>query len=134
MEKGSCLALPATGRAVALAAVPHQEGAEAVLLFFDGHHHFIFSGGGHADFALTNLFEIQSLAEGIAADAVLFDPSAIQDHAAFDNPHQYATRMVHVFVNGTQVLRDGEHTDAKPGRVVRGPGWKGWKLGDARRA
>ena len=48
-----------------------------------------------------------------------------QDHATFDKPHQYATGMVHVFVNGVQVLRDGEHTGAKPGRVVRGPGWRG---------
>ena len=41
-------------------------------------------------------------------------------------PHQYATGMQHVFVNGTAVLRDGEHTGALPGRVVRGPGWTGW--------
>ena len=74
------------------------------------------------------------LAEGFAADVVLFDPSAIQDHATFDNPHQYATGMVHVFVNGTQVLKDGQHTGAKPGCVVRGPGWKGWQHGEARRA
>jgi N-acyl-D-amino-acid deacylase len=58
------------------------------------------------------------------ADVVIFNPSSIQDHATFDRPHQYATGMVHVFVNGIQVLRDGEHTGAKPGRVVRGPGWK----------
>jgi N-acyl-D-amino-acid deacylase len=55
----------------------------------------------------------------------VFDPARIQDHATFDKPHQLATGVVHVFVNGTQVLRDGEHTGAKPGRVVRGPGWKG---------
>ena len=47
------------------------------------------------------------------------------DHATFDKPHQYATGMMHVFVNGVQVLRDGEHTGATPGRVVRGPGWRG---------
>jgi N-acyl-D-aspartate/D-glutamate deacylase len=61
---------------------------------------------------------------GYFADIVAFDPLAIQDHATFDHPHQYATGMVHVFVNGTQVLKDGRHTGAKPGRVVRGPGWK----------
>jgi hypothetical protein len=48
--------------------------------------------------------------------------------------HQYATGMTHVFVNGKQVLKDGEHTGAKPGRVVRGPGWKGWKKNNAKPA
>jgi len=62
--------------------------------------------------------------KGYYADVVVFDPEEIADHATFAEPHQYATGMVHVFVNGTQVLRDGEHTGAKPGRVVRGPGWK----------
>jgi N-acyl-D-amino-acid deacylase len=65
------------------------------------------------------------LEPGFFADVVVFDPATIQDHATFENPHQYATGVVHVFVNGTQVLKDGEHTGAKPGRVVRGPGWKG---------
>jgi N-acyl-D-amino-acid deacylase len=65
------------------------------------------------------------LRPGYYADIVVFDPARIQDHATFDKPHQLATGMVHVFVNGTQVLKDGEHTRAKPGRVVRGPGWKG---------
>jgi len=65
------------------------------------------------------------LKEGNFADVVVFDPMAIQDHATFVEPHQYATGMVHVFVNGTQVLEDGEHTGATPGRVVRGPGWAG---------
>jgi len=65
------------------------------------------------------------LKEGYFADVVVFDPDTIQDHATFVDPHQYATGMVHVFVNGVQVLRDGEHTGATPGRVVRGPGWKG---------
>ncbi|MHC4808649.1 MAG: N-acyl-D-amino-acid deacylase family protein, partial [Planctomycetota bacterium] len=64
------------------------------------------------------------LAKGYYADIVVFDPETIIDHATFEKPHQYATGMVHVFVNGTQVLKDGEHTGAKPGRVVRGPGWK----------
>jgi N-acyl-D-amino-acid deacylase len=64
------------------------------------------------------------LKPGYFADVVVFDPAKIQDHATFDKPHQYATGMIHVFVNGTQVLANGEHTGAKPGRVVRGPGWK----------
>jgi N-acyl-D-amino-acid deacylase len=57
------------------------------------------------------------------ADVVVFDPQKIQDHATFENPHQFTTGVVHVFVNGTQVLKNGEHTGAKPGQVVRGPGW-----------
>lgn len=61
---------------------------------------------------------------GYFADVTIFDPAKIQDHATFENPHQYSTGMVHVFVNGTQVLKDGDHTGARPGRVVRGPGWK----------
>ncbi|MCH8059898.1 MAG: D-aminoacylase [Proteobacteria bacterium] len=60
---------------------------------------------------------------GFFADVVVFDPNTIQDHATFIEPHQYATGMVHVFVNGEQVLKDGEHTGATPGRVVRGPGY-----------
>ncbi|MBI4661060.1 MAG: D-aminoacylase [Verrucomicrobia bacterium] len=64
------------------------------------------------------------LKPGYFADLVVFDPAKIQDHATFEKPHQFATGVVHVFVNGTQVLRNGEHTGAKPGRVVRGPGWK----------
>jgi N-acyl-D-amino-acid deacylase len=65
------------------------------------------------------------LQKGHFADVVVFDPARIQDHATFDKPHQYSTGVAHVFVNGAQVLRDGEHTGAKPGRVVRGPGWRG---------
>ncbi len=65
------------------------------------------------------------LKDGFFADVVVFDPETIQDHATFVEPHQYATGMVHVFVNGEQVLKNGEHTGAKPGRVVRGPGWIG---------
>lgn len=65
------------------------------------------------------------LKPGYFADVVVFDPIQITDHATFERPHQYAAGMVHVFVNGTHVLRDGEHTGALPGRVVRGPGWKG---------
>ena len=65
------------------------------------------------------------LNEGYFADVVVFDPGTIQDHATFVDPHQYATGMIHVFVNGVQVLEDGEHTGATPGRAVRGPGWAG---------
>jgi N-acyl-D-amino-acid deacylase len=68
-----------------------------------------------------------ALSVGYFADVVVFDPDTIRDHATFDKPHQYATGMVHVLVNGTLVLQGGEHTGARPGRVVRGPGWKGWK-------
>lgn len=64
------------------------------------------------------------LQKGYYADIVIFNPQTISDHATFEKPHQYATGMIHVFVNGVQVLKDGEHTGAKPGRVVRGPGWK----------
>jgi N-acyl-D-amino-acid deacylase len=62
---------------------------------------------------------------GCHADIVVFDPAAITDHATYAAPMQYATGVRDVFVNGVQVLRDGEHTGAKPGQVVRGPGWKG---------
>lgn len=65
------------------------------------------------------------LAAGCHADIVVFDPAAITDHATYDAPQQYATGVSQVFVNGVQVLRDGEHTGATPGRVVRGPGWRG---------
>src|SRR5438128_8834668 len=62
------------------------------------------------------------LKEGMFADVVVFDPKTITDHATFDKPHQYATGMKHVFVNGIQVIKDGEHTNAKPGRALWGPG------------
>ncbi|MFO7262087.1 MAG: D-aminoacylase [bacterium] len=68
-----------------------------------------------------------ALRPGYYADVVVFDPATITDHATYENPHQLATGVIHVFVNGVQVLKDGEHTGAKPGRVVRGPGWTGWK-------
>ena len=65
-----------------------------------------------------------SLIKGNFADLAIFNPETIQDHATFTEPHQLSTGMVHVFVNGEQVLKDGKHTGAKPGRVVRGPGYK----------
>ena len=63
------------------------------------------------------------LKPGAYADIVVFDPATIADHATYDRPQQFATGMRDVFVNGVQVLRDGEHTGAKPGQVVRGPGY-----------
>lgn len=60
---------------------------------------------------------------GNIADVAVFDPATIIDHATFADPHRYATGMVHVLVNGVPVLQDGDHTDARPGRVVRGPGY-----------
>jgi len=60
--------------------------------------------------------------DGMFADVVVFDPATIADRATFDTPHQYAVGMKHVFVNGVQVLKDGEHTGAKPGRALAGPG------------
>jgi len=63
-----------------------------------------------------------SLAPGYFADVVIFDPARVEDHATYEKPHQYATGMVHVLVNGVPVLTDGEHTGARPGRVIYGPG------------
>ena len=62
------------------------------------------------------------LKEGMFADVVVFDPATIADRATFDKPHQYAVGMKDVFVNGVQVLKNGEHTGAKPGRALWGPG------------
>jgi N-acyl-D-amino-acid deacylase len=56
------------------------------------------------------------------ADVVVFDPATISDHATFEKPHQYAIGVKHVFVNGVQVIKNGEHTGAKPGRALFGPG------------
>ena len=64
------------------------------------------------------------LKPGYFADVVVFDPNTIIDHATYTKPHQYSTGVSDVFVNGKQVLKDGEHTGAMPGRVVRGPGYK----------
>ena len=63
------------------------------------------------------------LKAGNYADIVVFDPATVTDHATFDQPHQYATGIIHVFVNGVQVIKDGNHTNAKPGRFVKGPGY-----------
>ncbi len=74
----------------------------------------------------TNL-EIEGrgfLREGMFADVVIFDPGQVADRASFEQPHQFAVGMKHVFVNGTQVLKDGEHTNATPGRALRGAGRK----------
>jgi N-acyl-D-amino-acid deacylase len=68
------------------------------------------------------------LMPGFFADVVVFDPATVSDHATFEQPHQLATGVLHVLVNGALVLEDGEHTGATPGRVVRGPGWTGWSL------
>lgn len=64
------------------------------------------------------------LAKGYYADVVIFNPDTIIDHATYEKPHQYSTGVEHVFVNGTQVFKNGQHTGATPGRVVRGPGWQ----------
>jgi N-acyl-D-amino-acid deacylase len=64
------------------------------------------------------------LEPGHFADVVVFDPDRIEDRATYDDPHRYASGVLHVAVNGTLVVRDGEHTGALPGRVARGPGAK----------
>jgi N-acyl-D-amino-acid deacylase len=66
----------------------------------------------HRGFLKTDMF----------ADVVVFDPATITDHATFEKPAQYATGVKEVFVNGVEVLKDGEHTGAKPGRALWGPG------------
>lgn len=64
------------------------------------------------------------LAVGNYADIVIFDPNKIQDKATFEKPHQLSEGMIHVFVNGKQVVSNGQHTGVKSGRFVKGPGWK----------
>ena len=64
------------------------------------------------------------LRTGHHADIVVFDPDEITDHATWTDPHQLATGVSHVFVNGEQVIKDGEHTGATPGRFIRGPGYR----------
>ncbi|MEQ9438107.1 MAG: D-aminoacylase [Cyclobacteriaceae bacterium] len=71
-----------------------------------------------------NIRERGKLAPGFYADIVIFDPATVQDKATFEKPHQYAEGMVDVFVSGTQVLKDGEHTGATPGMFVKGPGYQ----------
>jgi N-acyl-D-amino-acid deacylase len=65
-----------------------------------------------------------TIKEGYFADLAIFNADSIQDHAAFEAPRQFATGMKHVFVNGIQVLRNGEHSGSFPGKVIRGPGWQ----------
>lgn len=72
------------------------------------------------------------LAPDYFADVVVFDPATIQDRAVFDKPHQYATGVHHVLVNGVAVIKDGEHTGALPGQVVRGPGYSPRRLEDTK--
>jgi N-acyl-D-amino-acid deacylase len=69
-----------------------------------------------------------ALKKGYYADIVIFDADNIQDNAVYENPHQLASGVRHVFINGIWVLQDGEHTGALPGRVIRGPGWVGWDV------
>ncbi|WP_037552764.1 N-acyl-D-amino-acid deacylase family protein [Sphingomonas sp. URHD0057] len=71
------------------------------------------------------------LKPGYHADVVVFDPAKVQDHATFVEPQRLATGVGDVFVNGIQVVKNGKHTGAKPGRFVRGPGWTGWPNGGA---
>jgi N-acyl-D-amino-acid deacylase len=67
------------------------------------------------------------LREGYFGDVVVFDPKTIQDHATFEQPHQYSRGIETVLINGQLVIHQGVHTGALPGRVVRGPGWRGWQ-------
>ena len=71
------------------------------------------------------------LRSGYYADVVVFDPASIRDNATFEKPQQLASGVDDVFVNGVEVLENGKHTGAKPGRFVRGPGWTGWPGGGA---
>jgi N-acyl-D-amino-acid deacylase len=74
--------------------------------------------------ATLRVKERGTLAPGFFADVVVFDAKTIADTSTYEKPHSYAVGVRHVWVNGGQVLKDGEHTGEKPGRVVRGPGWK----------
>ncbi len=82
--------------------------------------------------SVLNLRERGSLREGYFADVVVFDPATIQDHATFAEPHQYSTGVSHVIVNGGLALENGEPTDARPGRFVRGRAWTGAEGGGCR--
>ena len=74
--------------------------------------------------ATLRIKERGRLEPGYFADVVVFDPKTIGDRSTYEKPHQYATGVKDVWVNGGQVLKDGQHTGQKPGRIVRGPGWK----------
>lgn len=77
--------------------------------------------------AVTTRLGIQGrgiLREGLYADIVVFDPRTIADRATFEQPHQLSVGVRHVFVNGVAVVKDGAHTGAKPGRALRGPGYR----------
>jgi N-acyl-D-amino-acid deacylase len=74
--------------------------------------------------ATLRIKERGKLEPGFFADVVVFDPKTIADRSTYEKPHQYAVGVRHVWVNGGQVIKDGEHTGDKPGRIVRGPGWK----------
>jgi N-acyl-D-aspartate/D-glutamate deacylase len=65
------------------------------------------------------------LREGMYADVMIFDPATIIDRATYEKPHQLSVGVKYVLVNGTAVVADGKVTGAKPGRIVRGPGWRG---------
>ena len=82
--------------------------------------------------ALLQLRDRGLLLEGYFADVVIFDPATIRDNATFEKPHQYASGVDHVFVNGVHTIRDGQHTGALAGQVVRGRGWTGWPDGGCR--
>ncbi|MFL5579531.1 MAG: amidohydrolase family protein [Gemmatimonadaceae bacterium] len=76
--------------------------------------------------AVANRLSIRDrglLREGMYADVVVFDPATVSDRATYDRPHQLSVGMRHVLVNGVEVVTDGRHTGAKPGRIVRGPGY-----------
>ena len=61
---------------------------------------------------------------GNYADIVIFDPATVQDHATYEKPHQYATGVTDVFINGVQVLKNNAHTGATPGRFLKGAGYR----------
>ncbi len=82
--------------------------------------------------AVLGLKDRGRLEAGAFADIVVFDPATVQDHATYVEPHQYATGVSHVVVNGTIALADGEPTDARPGRFVRGRAWSGREGGGCR--
>ncbi len=84
--------------------------------------------------SVLNLRDRGLLAEDYFADVVVFDPARIQDHATYTEPHQYATGVSEVIVNGVPALENGEPTDARPGRFVRGRAWTGLENGGCRAA